>query len=65
MSTLPAEVADIAAQNKAVIYDLLLRAASQTMLTIAADPRHLGARINITAVLHTWARRKPTTRTST
>jgi len=52
--TLPAEIADIAAQNKAVIYDLLFRAASQTMLTIAADPRHLGARIGITAVLHTW-----------
>jgi Putative transposase/Transposase zinc-binding domain len=51
--TLPAEVADIAAQNKAVVYDLLFRAASQTMLTIAADPRHLGARIGITAVLHT------------
>ncbi len=52
--TLPAEIADIAAQNKAVVYDLLFRAASQTMLTIAADPRHLGARIGITAVLHTW-----------
>ena len=52
--TLPAEVADIAYQNKAVVYDLLFRAASETMLTIAADPRHLGARIGITAVLHTW-----------
>lgn len=52
--TLPAEVADIAYQNKAVVYDLLFRAASATMLTIAADPRHLGARIGITAVLHTW-----------
>ena len=52
--TLPAEIADIAAQNKAVVYDLLFRAASQTMLTIAADPRHLGARIGITAVLHSW-----------
>ena len=52
--TLPAEVADIAYQNKAVVYDLLFRAASDTMLTIAADPRHLGARIGITAVLHTW-----------
>jgi len=52
--TLPAEIADIAAQNKAVVYDLLFRAASQTMLTIAADPRHLGARVGITAVLHTW-----------
>jgi hypothetical protein len=52
--TLPAEVADIAYQNKAVVYDRLFRAASETMLTIAADPKHLGARIGITAVLHTW-----------
>jgi hypothetical protein len=52
--SLPAEIADVALQNKAAIYDLLFRAASQTMLTIAADPRHLGARIGITAVLHTW-----------
>jgi hypothetical protein len=52
--TLPAEVADIAWQNKAVVYDLLFRAASETMLTIAADQKHLGARIGITAVLHTW-----------
>jgi hypothetical protein len=52
--TLPAEVADIAWQNKALIYDLLFRTASQTMLTIAADPKHLGARIGITAVLHSW-----------
>jgi hypothetical protein len=52
--TLPAQVADIAWQNKAAVYDLLFRAAADTMLTIAADPRHLGARIGITAVLHTW-----------
>ena len=52
--TLPTEIADIAFHNKAVIYDLLFEAASQTMLTIAADPKHLGARIGITAVLHTW-----------
>lgn len=52
--TLPAEVADVAFQNKALVYDRLFRAASETMLTIAADPRHLGARIGITAVLHTW-----------
>ena len=52
--TLPAEIADIAFQNKALVYDLLFRAASETMLTIAADPKHLGARIGITAVLHTW-----------
>jgi hypothetical protein len=52
--TLPAEVADIAFYNKALVYDLLFKAASETMLTIAADPKHLGARIGITAVLHTW-----------
>jgi hypothetical protein len=52
--TLPAEVADVAWRNKAVVYDLLFRAASETMMTIAADPRHLGARIGVTAVLHTW-----------
>jgi Putative transposase/Transposase zinc-binding domain len=52
--TLPAEVADIAFHNKAPVYDLLFRAASETMTTIAADPKHLGARIGITAVLHTW-----------
>jgi Putative transposase/Transposase zinc-binding domain len=52
--TLPAEIADIAYQNKAVVYDLLFRAASEAMLTIAADPKHLGARIGLTAVLHTW-----------
>ena len=52
--TLPAEIADIAYHNKAVIYDLLFRASSEAMLTIAADPKHLGARIGITAVLHSW-----------
>jgi hypothetical protein len=52
--TLPAEIADVAFQNKAAIYDLLFQAASETMLRIAADPKHLGARIGITAVLHTW-----------
>jgi hypothetical protein len=52
--TLPASIGDIAFQNKAVVYDILFRAASQTLLTIAADPKHLGARIGLTAVLHTW-----------
>jgi hypothetical protein len=52
--TLPGPIADIAYQNKAVIYDLLFRAAAEAMLTIAADPKHLGATIGITAVLHTW-----------
>ncbi len=52
--SLPAEVADIAFHNKAAVYDLLFRAAAETMMTIAADPKHLGARIGITTVLHTW-----------
>lgn len=52
--TLPAEVATIALQNKAALYGLLFQAASETMTTIAADPRHLGARVGITAVLHSW-----------
>src|ERR1700682_5147018 len=52
--TLPARIAAIAYQNKAVIYDLLFKASSETMLRIAADPKHLGARIGITSVLHTW-----------
>jgi len=52
--TLPAEIVAIAFHNKAVLYDLLFKAASETMLAIAADPKHLGARIGITAVLHTW-----------
>jgi predicted Zn-ribbon and HTH transcriptional regulator len=52
--TLPGEIADIAYQNKAVIYDLLFKVSAETMLTIAADPKHLGARIGITSVLHTW-----------
>jgi hypothetical protein len=52
--TLPAAIAAIAYQNKRVVYDLLFKASSETLLTIAADPKHLGARIGITAVLHTW-----------
>jgi predicted Zn-ribbon and HTH transcriptional regulator len=52
--TLPARIATIAYQNKAVVYDLLFKASSEAVLTIAADPEHLGARIGITAVLHTW-----------
>jgi hypothetical protein len=52
--TLPAQIADIAYQNKAVVYDILLKTSAQTMLTIAADTKHLGARIGITSVLHTW-----------
>jgi Putative transposase/Transposase zinc-binding domain len=52
--TLPAPIGDIAYHNKAVIYDILFKAAAETLLTIAADRKHLGARIGITAVLHTW-----------
>jgi hypothetical protein len=52
--TLPAQIAAIAYQNKLVVYDLLFRTASETLLTIAADPKHLGARIGATAVLHSW-----------
>ena len=52
--TLPAPIVDIAYQNKRLIYDLLFKAAAETTLTIAADARHLGARIGITAVLHAW-----------
>ena len=52
--TLPAEIRDIAHQNKAVIYDLLFKASAETLLTIAADPKRLGVRIGFTSVLHTW-----------
>ena len=52
--TLPGPIADIAYQNKAAIYDLLFKAAAEATLTIAADRKHLGASIGITAVLHTW-----------
>jgi len=52
--SVPALIADIAYHNKAVIYDILFKAAAETLNTIAADPRHLGARIGFTAVLHTW-----------
>ena len=52
--TVPAAIAAIAFQNKAAVYDLLFKAAAETLTTIAADPKHLGARIGLTAVLHTW-----------
>src|SRR3974377_2267170 len=52
--TLPSKLRDIACQNKRVVYDLLMKAAAETTLAIAADPKRLGARIGITAVLHTW-----------
>lgn len=52
--TLPEPAAAIAFQNPAVVYSILFRAAAQTLLTIAADPRHLGAHIGFFAILHTW-----------
>ena len=52
--TLPAPIADIAFYNKRVVYNILLKASAEAMLTIAADPKHLGAKIAITSVLHTW-----------
>ena len=52
--TLPAPIAAIAYPNKAEVYGLLFKAAAETLATIASDPRHLGARIGFTSVLHTW-----------
>jgi len=52
--TLPGQISDIAYHNKAVIYAILFKAAAETLITIAGDPKHLGARIGLTAVLHTW-----------
>lgn len=52
--TLPTLIADMAYQNKAAVYGLLFKASAQTLLTIAADPKHLGAKIGMTSVLHTW-----------
>ena len=52
--TVPAQIADIAYHNKAVVYDILFKASAETLLTIAADPKHLGARLGMTAVLHSW-----------
>jgi len=52
--TLPGPISDIAWYNKPVLYSLLFQAAAETLLIIAADPKHLGARIGATLVLHTW-----------
>jgi Putative transposase/Transposase zinc-binding domain len=52
--SLPAKIADIAYQNKAAIYDILFKASAEAMIAIAADPKHLGARIGLLSVLHTW-----------
>jgi hypothetical protein len=53
--TLPAALGPVALQNPQVVYGILFRAASQTLLQVAADPKHLGARIGFLAVLHTWS----------
>ena len=52
--TVPQAIAEIAAQNRAVVYAILFRATAETLRTIAADPRHLGAALGFFAVLHTW-----------
>src|SRR5690606_13890744 len=52
--TLPRQIAAIALQNKKVLFQILLRTSAQTLLTIAADPRHLGAEIGFFSILHTW-----------
>ena len=52
--TVPAPIAEIAFQNKAVVYAILFRSAAETLRIIAADPKHLGAEIGFVAVLHTW-----------
>jgi len=64
--TLPAAIGAIAFQNKAVVYDLLFKTAAETLTTIAADPKHLGAGVGLTAVLHTWGsgRRHPRKKTA-
>ena len=53
--TVPERLAPLALRNQRLFYTLLFRAASETLLKIAADPRHLGARIGVLAVLHTWS----------
>lgn len=52
--TMPAPAGEIAFQNKAIVYAILFRCAAETLATIAADPKHLGAQLGVTAVLHTW-----------
>jgi hypothetical protein len=52
--TVPTQIGNIAYQNKAVVYNLLFKAAAETLLTIGADPKHLGARLGLIGVLHTW-----------
>ncbi len=52
--TLPAPISNLAYSNKSVVYTILFKAAAETLQTIAADPKHLGARVGLTLVLHTW-----------
>jgi hypothetical protein len=52
--TVPAQIEAIAFQNQTVVYDILFRAAAETLRVIAADPEHLGAEIGFLGVLHTW-----------
>jgi hypothetical protein len=54
--TLPAELRGVARQNRKVVYDLLFRSAADTLLELGKDPKHLGALLGLTAVLHTWTR---------
>ena len=54
MFTVPEQIAAIAYQNKEIVYGILFRATAETLRTIAADPKHLGAEIGFFAVLHTW-----------
>jgi len=58
--TLPAAIADIAYQNKAIVYDLLFKVSAETLTTIAADPKHLGARVGGAAFAHLDCLRSPT-----
>ena len=62
--TLPAPIAAIAFQNKALVYAILFAASAEAMTTLAANPRRLGARIGGLAVLHTWGQTLPIIRTS-
>ena len=57
--TLPAAISDLAYRNQSVIYTILFKAAAATVQTIAADPKHLGARVGLTLVLHTWGSAMP------
>ena len=62
--TLPQPIARLALQNARIIYSILFQAVSETLLTIAADPKHLGAAIGFLAVLHTWGQNSTSIRIS-